>query len=640
MNAGLQTEKWVLQRLFQQQEQAMSTTNFHELKQNWQGREEQRSQLRQLLEERRNEAEGHGDWAGFCEQVGEDALAVQEYRLSLRDEPSNCHAMRRLVVLLPERGENDEALKWAERWFQQDPASPESLDALLDLCLAADLPGPAREALEKGRQAGQDPARLESWMARLKAKERETGPPRRESEDDEPGGLPSDSEVVRFAHLFAGRENLYARQWWDPGGKGGYTPVKQPFTFTVARNHLLGSLTVGIYPVRLDNTVSFMAFDLDINKRALEKAIGDLEGTRRLKRLIAAVSARLMESFQEMEIPVLMEDSGYKGRHFWIFLESNHEASLVRHFGQFFMQAFPLDARELHLEFFPKQDNIEGGVGNLIKLPLGIPRGEEIIPVPPPPPLPPAWTSAHFETHAEISCLLTHCAVLAELKRQAEEKRQLGHDEQVVLAHSMGHTAAGVQAVNYIHNLCVNVSASSSLQSPLAGNPISCPKIRKRIPQVTARVKCHCLFDFAPDHYPTPRLHLERPGFSLAPAEMVEAAWDPAAAVQQWGVLRRKQEELQKEMKGLEERLLQHLEDTARNEIALADGRLVLVREDGCLPALAWKKNETPFSETGKAMLESLPLERGVRPSDSALSSPDAGSMVPAMAVPPSDGSL
>lgn len=36
---------------------------------------------------------------------------------------------------------------------------------------------------------------------------------------------------------------------------------------------------------------------------------------------------------------------------------------------------------------------------------------------------------------------------------------------------------------------------------------MSCPKIRKRIPQVTSRLECNCQFDGSGDHYPTPLLH-------------------------------------------------------------------------------------------------------------------------------------
>ena len=57
-----------------------------------------------------------------------------------------------------------------------------------------------------------------------------------------------------FEALFSGREGVYARQWARPSGEGGYTPVHEPLTPAVIRNHLLGTFTAGLYPIRLDGT--------------------------------------------------------------------------------------------------------------------------------------------------------------------------------------------------------------------------------------------------------------------------------------------------------------------------------------------------------------------------------------------------
>lgn len=67
----------------------------------------------------------------------------------------------------------------------------------------------------------------------------------------------------------------------------------------------------------------------------------------------------------------------------------------------------------------------------------------------------------------------------------------------------------GVLAVNYLFDASIDVPAEARLQTPLSGNPVSCPKIRKRIPHITGQVDCNHSFGFASDHYPTPRLHLQ-----------------------------------------------------------------------------------------------------------------------------------
>ena len=127
---------------------------------------------------------------------------------------------------------------------------------------------------------------------------------------------------------------------------------------------------------------------------------------------------------------------------------------------------------------------------------------------PPPPPPPPAWTEADFDTDPRLRHLLAHCPVLAELKRGVDQHRRLSHEEQLVLIHTLGHVEGGPLAVNYLLAKCVDVGPEKFMKDRLKGNPVSCPSIRKKIGHVTRRVPCNCPFEFAPDRYPTPVLHL------------------------------------------------------------------------------------------------------------------------------------
>ncbi|MBU1430251.1 hypothetical protein KKF91_06735, partial [Myxococcota bacterium] len=84
---------------------------------------------------------------------------------------------------------------------------------------------------------------------------------------------PPRADVVRLLHLFAGREGVYARQWADARGTG-YSPVRAPLTPELWRAHLAGGVTLGAYVVRVDQTATFFALDLDIRRKALEEARG------------------------------------------------------------------------------------------------------------------------------------------------------------------------------------------------------------------------------------------------------------------------------------------------------------------------------------------------------------------------------
>ena len=102
---------------------------------------------------------------------------------------------------------------------------------------------------------------------------------------------------------------------------------------------------------------------------------------------------------------------------------------------------------------------------------------------------------------------MSGCPVLNTLVRRALSERVLSHDEQVVVRHSLGHVPRGVDAVNYVLGGCPGTKAHVLLKRPLTGNPISCPRIRQRVPHVTREVACHCEFGAHADHYPTPLLH-------------------------------------------------------------------------------------------------------------------------------------
>ncbi|MFB3819602.1 MAG: CRISPR-associated primase-polymerase type A1 [Candidatus Methylomirabilales bacterium] len=622
------------------------------------GEAEARPRLREAVAARRGAAGDHARWGRLCERAGEAGLALTEYQLALRDDPEDVAALSRLCTLYEERGEAERAVECAESWARAAPGDAEPVTRLLDLLVAADHFERARAVLEGpvGQTLGAEARR--AWGARLRAAAAAEG----EGGEAEPGpsGLPSDADVVRFLHLFAGRENVYARQWADERGEGGYTPVREPLSVAAARNHLLGNLTLGVYPIRLDNTVTFFAFDLDVRKAALARARSSLDEARRIKEAMAQEALRVQAELAALEIPCLLEDSGYKGRHLWVFLEVPEDAAVVRQFGSLFLRCCPPAVPDLQLEFFPKQASAGSGIGNLIKLPLGIhrrtgrrsrllqPDGTPVsapyaalreqprisrtalysaiatlkartaaAPAAPEPmpdaepaarpdqaalreafvPPPPAWTSADFETNAEIAHLLHCCPVLAALKRKVEEHRRLTHDEQVVLAHSLGHSGAGVLAVNHLLDACVDVPATARLQSVLAGNPISCPKIRKRIPHVTGSVACNCRFEVTAGQYPTPRLHLATlPAPSPRPAPV--PAWDPVERVRALRVLRLRRQELESEIAQLEQDLVAHLASSATPEVAMQEGTLRLVQEAGAPPVLLWEPRQAESPPT------------------------------------------
>lgn len=579
------------------------------------------------------EAELHLAWADLLEELGLTAEVIQELNLALRDAPEREATYRRLAEVHLDQGRPDRAAQVWEALASRRPTDPEVYQAWGQALLeAGDLAG-ARQAWE----AGQAQTGSELLAALIQDLERQPRPPAAATSEVL---QPTPPQVAAFMALFAGREGVYARQWVSSSGETGYTPVPEPFTLKVAEAHIVGDFTVGIYPVRLDNTVNFLAFDFDLAKFAVRKAIGSQSAWQKLMERLHRIAVRLVDLAAAHELPVYLEDSGFKGRHAWIFLETPVPAGVAKKAGELLVkQLGPLPV-EVTVEVFPKQTSVRGGgLGNLIKLPLGYhrrtgrralflqpggepyPRQLELLlqvhkagrravyaliqrlsqtpaatpppaaPAPePPPPAEVPWREEaapgptpaatalpevyHLETDAQYQFLLQHCPVLAALALQVEQSHRLSKDEALVLIHTLGHLEHGPAVVNELLQRCVTTDPTLLLKSRLRGHPMSCPKIRSRIPQVTAAVACNCQFELSGSLYPTPLLHLRQ--LSPAPPAPAPETLQFQTLLQDYLKLKQQQREVQLLLGRLEAQLAAVFQAAGVTEMQTALGRLRL----------------------------------------------------------------
>lgn len=630
--------------------------------------------IRAAVEARQQQRGDHARWGLLCEEAGLMGLAFREFQLAMRDNSADPTAMAHLAEHYAERGDAARAAELFVRLLAINPTHEPWLQALAELSHGDAERQPLREVLDRAVAQGY-PAEQARKLLRVARGEPDdatdvaptAGKTAAGVREPEPL-MPSDADCVRFAALFAGREDVYARQWYRAkDAQTGYTPVHDPLTPAVVRNHLLGTFTAGAYPIRLDQTATWFAVDLDIRRPALDQARRDAAYARELRDLTRRKGLDILAALNELGFEPLFENSGYKGRHYWVFLEEPEEAKVLHQCGRLLLAHLQQRVeQEFSLEFFPKQAQRTGkGLGNLIKLPLGVhrktgyrslfldrdgnavvqplallqtvrrlPRNvlydaigrlKQLVGSPPepasgdqaahsrttlrvvnppdnrlgessdkrgpaPPDVAPPWTEADFEADPRMRHLLTECPVLAELKDQVDKHRRLSHDEQVVLSHTLGHVPGGPQAVNYLLQQCVDVPAETLMQSQLKGNPISCPKIRKRIGHITRRVKCRCAFPFAPNHYPTPILHLETLPVDAAPTPARPAAdqADPEMLARRYGVLDRQRREIERQWRQLHDALCRMLHGRPDRSLECDDGRYQLVVNEG-VETLAWE---------------------------------------------------
>lgn len=214
-----------------------------------------------------------------------------------------------------------------------------------------------------------------------------------------------------YRDLFVHRSDVYAVQskqgHYMPAGRGhmeydntfkpeeGHWVYDEywPLTDDEIAEHLAGFASYGVYviepnqllehPDLLENSVGYLVFDLDTySPEAYEWLVACLE------KLVGF--ARANAGLAPNRRCLLMENSGGKGFHAWLFLSEPVAASRVRRWvARDFLPMWQERADAFDgtpLEIFPKQDEVaEGAFGNLVKLPLGTHaksgRKSEFVPV-------------------------------------------------------------------------------------------------------------------------------------------------------------------------------------------------------------------------------------------------------------------
>jgi hypothetical protein len=561
--------------------------------------------------------------------------AILELNLARRDDPDHLETCARLAELYLDQGL---PLQAAHLWSGLAQRRPQDPRAYQELGRVLEEAKDFAKALEVYRQALEKTAdpRFQGLIKNLDFLQESGEPPAPPPQTEQL--LPQPHHLVAFTTMFAGREGVYARQWVSPTGESGYTPVHEPLTLKVAENHILGNYTIGVYPVRLDHTVNFIAFDLDVAKFALRRAIASQSAWQAVMARVHRTAGKLLDLGAAHDLPMHLEDSGFKGRHVWIFLDTPIPAGVAKKCGDMLAaQLSPLPT-EVTLEVFPKQGSVpKGGLGNLIKLPLGFhkrtgkralfiqadgnpwedqlaflekaarasrravyaliqrlqaARTQPVAPLPAPDaeeppfdpgpaaapaprPLPTAAEVYRLEQDPQLQYLLSQCQVLHALAEKVNRTATLTNEETLVLIHTLGHLEHGPQAVNELFQRCLQADPALFLKSRLRGHPMSCPKIRARVPHLTATVNCNCPFDLAVNLYPTPLIHIHSfKAGDAAPMGLTVDSLQFNNLLQEYLKLRQQMRENQILLERYEKKLEQFFADAGVDAVQTPMGRL------------------------------------------------------------------
>lgn len=350
-----------------------------------------------------------------------------------------------------------------------------------------------------------------------------------------------DQGVRRYMDFFQGREECFARQWADrQAGTQGYVPERRPLVPGDVLEHLQGRKTYGIYLLQEDSRVRLAVIDADICQRLRSGPISAADRDQ-FRREQTYLLTRLPELAREAGLPCLAEFSGGKGYHFWFFFSEAVPAALPRQALQRLVTRMAPDLGLFSLEVFPKQDELRGkGLGNLVKLPLGLHRvtgkpsyfvhirdrslpaqlaaletmdrisvealeraaGQSASAAPV---LVHPRHQAWAESWPELALLGERCAALGQIFASCRASRTLSVREEKILLGSLGFLP---RAKALLHHLFQNLPEYNPhlidyKLSKVRGTPLGC----KRIHGLLNMTLDLCPFENVPS-YPHPLLHL------------------------------------------------------------------------------------------------------------------------------------
>ena len=351
-----------------------------------------------------------------------------------------------------------------------------------------------------------------------------------------------EENVSLYLRLFRGREDAFARQWADRREeRQGYVPVRRAMQTKDVRDHLAGHRTYGIYLLTGDSMVHTGVIDVDLVPR-----LRDREMARRhraeIRREAVYLHTRINELATGAGLCCLSEVSGGKGYHFWFPVREPVPASTMRQALQYLCGGLEKDVRCFGLEVFPKQDSLRGkGLGNLVKLPLGIHRGTgkpswfvqardrslecqfDLLRT-----IEPAPASAVFklaEQHAggevlvhprhadwareypELAVLETRCAMLGQIMATLRASRTLSIKEEKIVLGTIGHLPRARLLAHHLFSRLpeYNRALLDYKLSRVRGTVLGCKRIHSLMEQGGGGLPCH----FEGSGYPHPLRHIK-----------------------------------------------------------------------------------------------------------------------------------
>lgn len=462
---------------------------------------------------------------------GLSAQALREYAQALKLDPESEKIKEKIRALQEITPDTYKTIEQLQLLIHHNPHYREGYEKLVECYTELGLHGFAEKAHQKLLEIDDDPDSLKPLEPQTAYFTAENFPYQ-------------DVDIDVFMNLFQSRTDVHAKQWVDEKGRWGFMRIERGLKNKDIFKHLKGEETLAVFPVTVADTVFFIVFDVDTAKRAiLESGESSLEDFRQKAH---DDILRIKAACDSLGLFLYIEDSGYKGRHGWLFFQEDMPASDAIRLGREIMERAGQPSAGMVWELFPmgKSDRHK----SQIKLPLGINRknnrrclflNDDNLPIPDQALFVktirksdrnslnrimaeltktaeatehPAADLPFEETLPDgLSRMVTGCKVLGHMISKARETNYLNHYERMFLLYTLGF--AGDEGCGLLHKTigyCINYDRGYTQRQieRRKESPMGCAKIQENFPELTRLLSCDCRFTLPPRGYPSPVLFL------------------------------------------------------------------------------------------------------------------------------------
>jgi len=454
----------------------------------------------------------HFAWAELCEELGMARQAIESYEQAIALNPQNSEYHFKIALLYYEKGAWEKALKHLQKTVSLCSQHQEAKEMLASLYEEMGFKGLSEKIKGEKEKDVQTPKTIYFELQK--------------------------EDAFTFINLFQGREFGYAKYQIDNLGHLKPVYMDGSLGYDQISKHIIGEETLGVYPLRSDNTLKFSAIKVHIPRRRLLMNIKN-EGFLAISEdHVHYYAKRIYLTIKDCGLPVYLENSGGYERRVWFFFEEFIPYELSERFLNHVLDRVSSPGMDLSIRLLLGYQGAGiGWVDEPILLPLGFNpetkkrcffideegnpfenqivflhkiRRIESVEIQSFFKIGKVHRPLHVHSLDLLKKLENNCPVLSEIIWKARSGRKLENDEKLVIFFIIGFLPEGEKILHEILEPCPDYRPHKvkKMFLKVKGRPMSCPKIRKIMPQRTAYLRCNCSFEIPEGCYPSPLLHV------------------------------------------------------------------------------------------------------------------------------------